>query len=65
MAPTLLKELMKRHGSGDDQAFVSSTLWRISEWKNDLIEPEQALAQAEDDLDTRKRHHLRRSTSAI
>ncbi len=49
---TLLKELMKRHGSGDD-SIVSSTLWRISEWKNDLIEPEQALAQAEDDLDTR------------
>jgi len=49
---TLLKELMKRQGSGDE-GIVNSTLWRISEWKNDLIDPEQALAQAEDDLDSR------------
>jgi len=47
---TLLKDLLKRQNSGDE-AVVSSAQWRISEWKNDLISPEAALSQAEDDLE--------------
>ncbi|MBL3527458.1 MAG: DNA helicase Rep [gamma proteobacterium endosymbiont of Lamellibrachia anaximandri] len=47
---TLLKDLLKRQSSGDE-AVVSSAQWRISEWKNDLISPESALSQAEDDLE--------------
>ncbi|MBL3600730.1 MAG: DNA helicase Rep [gamma proteobacterium endosymbiont of Lamellibrachia anaximandri] len=47
---TLLKDLLKRQNSGDE-AVVSSAQWRISEWKNDLISPETALSQAEDDLE--------------
>ncbi|MEN8178236.1 MAG: DNA helicase Rep [Pseudomonadota bacterium] len=48
---TLLKDLLRKQNSGDD-AVVSSAQWRISAWKNDLISPEQALKQAEDELDT-------------
>ncbi len=47
---TLLKDLLKRQNSGDE-AVVSSAQWRISEWKNDLVSPEAALSQAEDDLE--------------
>ncbi|MCG8427801.1 MAG: UvrD-helicase domain-containing protein, partial [Chromatiales bacterium] len=50
-AEALLKELLKS-SSGED-ALASSLQWRISEWKNDMITPEQALAKAEDDLETR------------
>jgi len=48
---SLLKELLQR-GAGDDEA-ASAYGWRISEWKNDMLSPEQALARAEDDLDQR------------
>ncbi len=47
----LLKELLRK-GKGDDDA-ASSYQWRISKWKNDMLTPEQAVAQAEDDLDIR------------
>ena len=47
----LLKELLKK-GSGED-ALAASLQWRISEWKNDMIAPDQALTQATDDLETR------------
>ncbi len=43
----LLKELLKN----DDTA--SSARWRISGWKNTMLTPEEALAQAKDDLDSR------------
>jgi ATP-dependent DNA helicase Rep len=48
---TLLKELLRK-GSGDDKA-ISSARWRISEWKNDMLSPEQALSRVTDELDTR------------
>lgn len=48
---TLLKDLVRKQDNGDD-ALVSTAQWRISGWKNDLISPEQALQQAEDELDT-------------
>ncbi|MET0013955.1 MAG: DNA helicase Rep [Sedimenticola sp.] len=48
---TLLKELLHK-GAGDDDA-ASSYRWRISDWKNDMLTPEQALAGAENDLDQR------------
>jgi ATP-dependent DNA helicase Rep len=48
---TLLKDLLRKQNSGDE-AVVSGAQWRISAWKNDLIGPEQALRQAEDELDT-------------
>ncbi|OOZ37316.1 DNA helicase Rep [Solemya velesiana gill symbiont] len=48
---SLLKDLLHK-GAGDDAA-VSSYRWRISDWKNDMLTPEQALARAEDDLEQR------------
>jgi ATP-dependent DNA helicase Rep len=48
---TLLKDLLRKQDTGDEAA-VAATQWRISGWKNDLIDPTQALARAEDDLDT-------------
>ncbi|MCW8906590.1 MAG: UvrD-helicase domain-containing protein, partial [Sedimenticola sp.] len=50
-AESLLKELLRK-GVGDDEV-ASSYQWRISEWKNDMLSPEQALATAENDLDQR------------
>ena len=50
-AEGLLKELLRK-GSGDDEV-ASSYQWRISEWKNDMLTPEQALATAENELDQR------------
>jgi ATP-dependent DNA helicase Rep len=50
-AEGLLKELLRK-GKGDDEV-ASSYQWRISEWKNDMRSPEQALASAESDLDQR------------
>ncbi|MGD8590357.1 MAG: 3'-5' exonuclease, partial [Chromatiales bacterium] len=48
---TLLKDLLRKQDS-DSAAEVAATQWRISGWKNDLIDPQQALAGAEDDLDS-------------
>ncbi|MES9857409.1 MAG: DNA helicase Rep [Sedimenticola sp.] len=47
----LLKELLRK-GSGDDEV-ATSYQWRISGWKNEMLSPEQAMAQAEDDLGMR------------
>jgi ATP-dependent DNA helicase Rep len=46
-----LKDLLRKQDS-DSAAEVAATQWRISGWKNDLIDPQQALAGAEDDLDS-------------
>jgi ATP-dependent DNA helicase Rep len=54
-AAALLKELLRKQNSGDE-AVVNAAQWQISEWKNDLITPEQAMQQAEDDL----KHHSAR-----
>ncbi|MCU7905470.1 MAG: DNA helicase Rep [Candidatus Thiodiazotropha sp. (ex Epidulcina cf. delphinae)] len=48
---TLLKDLLRKQNKGDESA-VNAAQWTISGWKNDLITPEQALAGAEDDLQT-------------
>ncbi|MEJ1297202.1 MAG: DNA helicase Rep [Candidatus Sedimenticola sp. (ex Thyasira tokunagai)] len=47
----LLKELLRK-GKGDDEV-ANSYQWRISGWKNEMLSPEQAIAQAEDDLGMR------------
>jgi ATP-dependent DNA helicase Rep len=47
----LLKELLRKDKI--DDSLLSGLRWRISEWKNDMLNPEQALSQAEDNLDTR------------
>ncbi|MCU7927818.1 MAG: DNA helicase Rep [Candidatus Thiodiazotropha sp. (ex Dulcina madagascariensis)] len=49
----LLKDLLRKQNRGDESE-VNATQWTISGWKNDLITPEQALAGAEDDLQTRQ-----------
>jgi ATP-dependent DNA helicase Rep len=48
-AAALLKDLLRKQNSGDEKV-VNSAQWQISDWKNDLIGPEQALAQADDPL---------------
>jgi ATP-dependent DNA helicase Rep len=48
---TLLKDLLRKRDNTEETA-ISGAQWRISGWKNDLIDPNQALAQAEDELDT-------------
>ena len=45
----LLRELGKRNEA--DRDTLQRARWRISAWKNELIEPDAAIAQAEDDLD--------------
>ncbi|MEW8271860.1 MAG: DNA helicase Rep [Candidatus Thiodiazotropha taylori] len=45
----LLKDLLRKQNLGDDSV-VNAAQWTISAWKNDLITPEQALQQAENDL---------------
>ena len=45
----LLRELGKR--SEADRDTLQRARWRISTWKNELVEPDSAMAQAEDDLD--------------
>ncbi len=50
-AVALLKDLLRKQNSGDETV-VNAAQWQISEWKNDLIDPEQALARADDDLKT-------------
>ncbi|MCU7806776.1 MAG: DNA helicase Rep [Candidatus Thiodiazotropha sp. (ex Semelilucina semeliformis)] len=47
----LLKDLLRKQNSGDESV-VNTAQWQISAWKNDLITPEQALAAAENDLQT-------------
>jgi ATP-dependent DNA helicase Rep len=47
----LLKELMRKEQI--DDSLMAGLRWRISDWKNDMLDPEQALAQAEEKLDTR------------
>jgi ATP-dependent DNA helicase Rep len=47
----LLKDLLRKQNSGDEK-IVNAVQWQISEWKNDLIDPDQALAQADDDIKT-------------
>jgi ATP-dependent DNA helicase Rep len=44
---SLIKELMHKQHL-DDSAAASSLQWRISEWKNALLTPQQALSSAED-----------------
>ena len=46
---TLLKEMIKQHQQDDRVATTQQ--WRISHWKSGLLTPEQALAQAEDELE--------------
>ena len=65
-AESLLKELLRK-GSGDDEV-ASSYQWRISEWKNDMLSPEQALSRAESELDQRSAllyAHYQRSLRAF
>ncbi|MEJ2453119.1 MAG: DNA helicase Rep [Candidatus Thiodiazotropha sp.] len=50
-AAALLKDLLRKQNSGDEK-IVNAAQWQISDWKNDLIDPEQALARAEDPLKT-------------
>ena len=45
----LLRELGKRNEA--DRDTLQRARWRISTWKNELVEPDAAMAQAEDDLD--------------
>ena len=48
---SLMKELLRRdHG---DDAAVNAARWQISDWKNAMLTPEQAMAVAEDDLTAR------------
>lgn len=65
-AENLLKELLRK-GAGDDEV-ATSYQWRISEWKNDMLSPEEALAQAENELDQRSAllyAHYQRSLRAF
>jgi ATP-dependent DNA helicase Rep len=65
-AEGLLKELLRK-GAGDDEV-AASYQWRISEWKNDMLSPEQALSRAESDLDQRSAliyAHYQRSLRAF
>ncbi|MGD8908097.1 MAG: DNA helicase Rep [Chromatiales bacterium] len=50
-AAALIKDLLRKQNSGDESV-VNAAQWQISDWKNDLIGPEQALARADDDLKT-------------
>jgi ATP-dependent DNA helicase Rep len=52
---TLLKELLRKEDLGDESA-LNAIQWTISGWKNDLVTPEQALSDAEDDLQARMAH---------
>ncbi|MES9944660.1 MAG: DNA helicase Rep [Candidatus Thiodiazotropha sp.] len=52
---TLLKELLRRENLGDESA-LNAIQWTISNWKNDLVTPDQALHGAVDDLEARKAH---------
>ncbi|MBT2969865.1 MAG: DNA helicase Rep [Candidatus Thiodiazotropha sp. (ex Ctena orbiculata)] len=52
---TLLKELL-RNQELEDESQLNALQWTISNWKNDLVSPEQALHTAEDELQRRKAH---------
>jgi ATP-dependent DNA helicase Rep len=45
----LLKDLLRKQNLAEESA-INAAQWTISSWKNDLITPEQAIAQAENDL---------------
>lgn len=47
----LLKELLRQDNI--DDSVLSGLRWRISDWKNSMLSPEQALGQAEDSMDQR------------
>lgn len=47
----LLKELLRQDNI--DESLLSALRWRISDWKNSMLNPEQALEQAEDNMDQR------------
>ncbi len=51
-AETLLKELLRKTDAGEDDT-ARSALWQISSWKNDQLSPERALAQAQDEAESR------------
>ncbi|MEJ2529730.1 MAG: UvrD-helicase domain-containing protein, partial [Gammaproteobacteria bacterium] len=48
---SLLKELLRRDKI--DDSLLAGLRWRISDWKNAMLNPEQALSLAENNLDTR------------
>lgn len=50
----LLKELAKRDDS--DQQFIDQARWQISAWKNELIDPQQAVSLAEDEHQLTQAH---------
>jgi ATP-dependent DNA helicase Rep len=50
----LLKELSGK--KGEDRDTVSAARWRISDWKNNLLTPQQALAKAEEEQEARIAH---------
>jgi ATP-dependent DNA helicase Rep len=47
----LLKELLRQDNI--DDSLLSALRWRISDWKNSMLTPEQALEQAEDNMEQR------------
>ncbi len=47
----LLKELLRKDKI--DDSLLAGLRWRISDWKSAMLNPEQALAQAEDTMDNR------------
>jgi len=48
---SLLKELLRKEKI--DESLLSGLRWRISDWKNAMLNPEQALATAVDNMDNR------------
>ncbi|MCM8882031.1 MAG: DNA helicase Rep [Candidatus Thiodiazotropha sp.] len=50
---TILKDLLRKQNVGDESE-INAIQWIISAWKNDLTTPEQALDQAQDDLQVRQ-----------
>jgi len=51
----LVKELLRKQHQ-DDNAAVSGMQWQISQWKNALLHPEQALSRAADEFQARCAH---------
>ncbi|MCU7815627.1 MAG: DNA helicase Rep [Candidatus Thiodiazotropha sp. (ex Rostrolucina anterorostrata)] len=50
---TILKDLLRKQNVGDESE-INAIQWIISAWKNDLTTPEQAMDQAQDDLQVRQ-----------
>ena len=50
---SLFEKLQKNEADKDT---LKRARWQISAWKNDLIDPPQALAQAQDEMDTAQAH---------